>query len=136
MSRSLAVDADLTLSHDGEEIAVWTDDAETLVVAAPSCAAARALVTAVTASPTPPAELFGVATSAGDAGSGVDSGSDGLLDRHGLTVEIRVRGAAVASFGSGVSPAGWRRRLAEHLLGVPAAVRVRGAVVATARRVG
>lgn len=136
MSRSLAVDADLTLTHDGEEIAVWTDDDGNLVVDAPSYRAARSLLKVVTGSPTPAAELFGVASSLEDVESGVDPDLDALLDGHDLTVEIRVRYATVARLGAATTPSGWRRRLGVRLLGVPAAVGLRGAVVAAARRVG
>ncbi|MFB6236180.1 MAG: hypothetical protein ABEH81_15645 [Halopenitus sp.] len=162
MSRPLAVDAELSLTHDGDEISVWDDD-DALVVDVPSYGAARALLRTVTRMPTPPAELFDVArasagTEDGDSPASATVASDepskaadqphsshdtagdhhmgAVLDRHDLTVEIRVRYATVARLGADANPSGWERQLATRLLRVPAAVRLRGVVVAAARRVG
>lgn len=160
MSRPLAVDAELTLTHDGEEISVW-DDADALVVDAPSYGAARALLRTITKPPVPPAELFGVATASSESGvendaatpaaSGPESATDGTsapidaagdfdleaaLDRHDLTVEIRVRYATVARLGADATPTSLDRWLAARLLSVPAVISLRGAAVAAARRVG
>lgn len=160
MNRPLAVDAELTLTHDGEEIGVW-DDEDALVVDAPSYGAARALLRTITKSPVPPAELFGVAATASEsavengsataAASGSDSATDGTsdhvdtagdldleaaLDRHDLTVEIRVRYATVARLGADATPTSLDRWLTARLLPVPAVISLRGVAVAAARRVG
>ncbi|MGZ0748061.1 hypothetical protein [Haloparvum sp. AD34] len=170
MSRPLAVDAELTLSHDGKEIAVW-DDADALVVDAPSYGAARALLRTIAGAPAPPAALFGVAPTSSESGvetdaaiaaaSGPEPATDGTsslepatdgksapigaagdfdldaaLDRHDLTVEIRVRDATVARLGGDATPTGLNRWLAARLLPVPAAISLRGVLVAAARRVG
>ena len=160
MSRSLAVDAELTLTHDGEEISVW-DDEDALVVDVPSYGAARALLRTVARSPVPPAELFGVAAASSDSehesssatatASAPDTAADGTsspidtagdfdldaaLDRHDLTVEVRIRYATVARLGADATPTGLDRLLAARALPVSAAISLRGVVVAAARRVG
>lgn len=128
MSRSLDIAADLSLTHDGEEIAVWDDD-DHLVVDAPSFTAVRALTRTATSAPTPALGLSGMSDSpSGDV--------DAVLDSYDLSVEVRVRYATVARLGGDAVATGWRRRLAERVFGVPAGVRIRGCVVAMARRVG
>jgi len=155
VSRSLALDADLTLTHDGEQIGVWSDG-DTLVVDAPSYGVLRALARTATTSPRPPAELFAVPGPLGDDGEG-DGGTategdtsaaegpfpagnavdaEGLVTRHGLTVEVRVRYATVARVGAAADSGGWLGRIASRAVGVPVGVRLRGAVIAAVRRLG
>ena len=165
MSRSLSLDADLTLTHDGEQIGVWSDG-DTLVIDAPSYGVLRALARTARTSPLPPAELFAVPSPLGDDGDGNghdgedddgDSGTategdtsaaegpfpagdavdaESVLTHHGLTVEVRVRYATVARVGAAADSGGWLGRIASRAVGVPVGVRLRGAVLAAVRRLG
>ena len=107
---SVTVDADLTLTVDGTECAVWSET-DRLVVNAPTLSAARALLNGVRVLPAP----------VGKALAGIEP--------SGLTVEVRVRHAPVAQLGAGVRTS----RLAT-LAGYEGRISLRGLAVAAYRR--
>lgn len=115
MTRSLRVDADLVLAHDGDRVDVWTEDGSDgslVVVNAPSFAAVRALRRTLATLPATPGTV-------GERLADVD-----------LTVEVRVRHARVARVGAGVSGG----PVATRLAGGAAAVDWSGVAAAVVRR--
>jgi hypothetical protein len=98
----ISVDVSLAVTVDGYECSVWTED-DAVVVNVPSLSAVRALLDSADAVPLTTSRL----------------GSD--LARADLVVELRVRHAPVARFGTGVVPS----RLAD-LAGYDVAVSLRG----------
>ncbi len=112
MTETLSVEANLDVTVDGRQCAVWTED-ELVVVNAPSLSAARDLLAGVDALPVSQRQVAGELTDAA------------------LTVEIRVRHAPVARLGSGVDPS----PLAE-LADSEAALSPRGILVAAWRWMG
>jgi len=115
VTRSLRVDADLVLEHDGDRVDVWTEDGgdgSIVVVNAPSLAAMRALRGTLATLPETP-------ETAGRRLAAVD-----------LTVEVRVRHARVARVGGGVRGG----PVATRLAGDAAAVDWSGVATAVVRR--
>lgn len=84
---SLSVDVDLEVTVDGAECTVW-NEADLIVINAPTLSAARSLLSGVEALPLAQSRL-------------TES-----LSETDLTVEIRVRYAPVARVGAGVVPSG------------------------------
>ena len=107
---SATVDANLSLTIEGQECAIWSES-DLLVVTVPPVTAARRLL--------PGAEQLPV---------GIDTLLPGL-ETAGVTVEVRLRHAPVARFGAGVD----RTRLAA-LAGYDGRVSLRGAAVGLYRR--
>ncbi|PSP63331.1 hypothetical protein BRC79_11420 [Halobacteriales archaeon QH_8_67_27] len=111
--RPLSVDAELVVERGDRTFRVWDEDGR-LVVDAPSLTALRALDSLRDALPV-----------------GALAPDDRLADA-GLTVEMQVRRATVATVGAGVSGDTPGRRLT----GLDAAVDLRGVAVAAVRALG
>ncbi|PSQ26532.1 hypothetical protein BRD06_06065 [Halobacteriales archaeon QS_9_67_15] len=111
--RPLSVDAELVVERGDRTFRVWDEDGR-LVVEAPSLTALRALDSLRDALP---------------VGS---LASDDRLADAGLTVEMQVRRATVATVGAGVRGDSLSRRLT----GLDAAVDLRGIAVAAVRTLG
>jgi len=110
---SLTVDADLVVERDGHTYRVW-NQGDRLVLGVPSLSALRELDDVGAALPVDPATL----------GSG--------LATAGLTVEVQVRRARVASLGAGVVGG----PLGQWLTGTDAAVDLAGVATAAVRALG
>jgi hypothetical protein len=106
----VTVDADLALTIDGQECAVWSES-DLLVVNVPTLTAARGLLSGVGTLPVPLRDLF--------------SG----LEATAMTVELRLQHAPVARFGADVDPS----RLAT-IAGYDGALSLRGLAVGIYRQ--
>jgi hypothetical protein len=106
----VTVDADLALTIDGQECAVWSES-DLLVVNVPTLTAARRLLSGVETLPVPLQELL--------------SG----LERTATTVELRLQHAPVARFGADVEPSSLAT-----LAGYDVTLSLRGVAVGLYRR--
>lgn len=107
---AVTVDANLSLTVDGEECTVWSES-DLLVVNVPTVTAARSLLSGVETLPVPLRELLS------------------RLEATATTVEIRLQHAPVARFGADVAPS----RVAA-VAGYDGTVSLRGLAVGVYRR--
>lgn len=111
-TRTLSVDAELVVERGGRTFRVWSED-DRLVVNAPSLTALDALEDLRSALP-----------------AGLAPGES--LAAAGVTVDVRVRRATVATVGAGVEGG----RLGRRLTGFDAAIDPRGVAAAAVRALG
>jgi hypothetical protein len=107
---SATVEANLSLTIEGEECAVWSES-DLLVVNVPTVSSARRLLTGVEQLPLDPRDMIPG------------------LERTGLTVELRLQHAPVARFGADVEPSSLAA-----FAGFDGTLSVRGLAVGTYRR--